>query len=221
MRELSLHILDLLQNSLEAGATRLDLYIEEDLAADRLSIEVRDNGRGMTPEVARQAMSPFFTTRTTRHVGLGLPLLAAAAERCEGELNLDSEPGTGTEVSVAFRRSHVDRAPLGNMAGTLLAFLLGGDGRPLRLCYRHRVGDEAFEFDSAVIQAEVGGLPLSYPPLRDWLHDFIAEGEASLAAAGRAVGAGGRGARTGLEPRASFDSVVGQKGGNDDKAEES
>jgi len=188
MRELSLHVLDLLQNSLEAGATRLDVSIEEDLSADRLTIEVRDNGRGMTPEAARQALSPFFTTRTTRHVGLGLPLLAAAAERCGGELVLDSQPGSGTVVRAAFGHSHIDRAPLGNMAGTLLAFLLGGDGRPLRLCYRHRVGDEAFEFDSAAIEAEVGGLPLSYPPLRDWLHDFIAEGEAGLAAAGRATG---------------------------------
>jgi hypothetical protein len=105
------------------------------------------------------------------------------------------------------------------MAGTLLAFLLGGDGRPLRLCYRHRVGDEAFEFDTAAIEAEVGGLPLSYPPLRDWLHDYIAEGEASLAAAARVTAAGGRG--TGTRPENIFYSAVGQKGGNDAKAQES
>ena len=206
MRELSLHVLDLLQNALEAGATRLDVSIEEDLAADRLSIEVRDNGRGMSAETARQALNPFFTTRTTRHVGLGLPLLAAAAQRCDGDLAVDSQPGKGTVVSAAFRHSHIDRAPLGNMAGTLLAFLLGGDDRPLRLCYRHRVGDEAFEFDSAAIAAEVGGLPLSYPPLRDWLRDFIAEGEADLAAMGRGD---------------ALQSAVGQKGGNDAKAQES
>ncbi|HSJ54879.1 MAG TPA: ATP-binding protein [Anaerolineae bacterium] len=206
MRELSLHVLDLLQNALEAGATRLDVSIEEDLAADRLSIEVRDNGRGMSAETARQALNPFFTTRTTRHVGLGLPLLAAAAQRCDGDLAVDSQPGKGTVVSAAFRHSHIDRAPLGNMAGTLLAFLLGGDDRPLRLCYRHRVGDEAFEFDSAAIEAEVGGLPLSYPPLRDWLRDFIAEGEADLAAMGRGD---------------ALQSAVGQKGGNDAKAQES
>jgi hypothetical protein len=219
MRELSLHILDLLQNSLEAGATHLDLSIEEDLAGDQLTIEVRDDGRGMTPEAARQALSPFYTTRTTRHVGLGLPLLAAAAERCEGGLVVDSQPGCGTEVRATFRHSHIDRAPLGDMAGTLLAFLLGGDGRPLRLCYRHRVGDEAFEFDTAAIEAEVGGLPLSYPPLRDWLHDYIAEGEASLAAAARVTAAGGRG--TGTRPENIFYSAVGQKGGNDAKAQES
>lgn len=219
MRELSLHLLDLLQNSLEAGATHLDVSIEEDLTADRLIIEVRDNGRGMSPDMARRALNPFFTTRTTRHVGLGLPLLAAAAKRCEGELSVDSQPGSGTVVRATFRHSHIDRAPLGNMAGTLLAFLLGGDGRPPRLHYRHRVGDETFEFDSAAIEAEVGEVPLSYPPLRDWLHDYIAEGEAGLATAGRASGPGGRGA--GHEPGDAVYSAVGHKGGNDAKAQES
>ena len=219
MRELSLHVLDLLQNSLEAGATRLDVNIEEDLTADRLTIEVRDNGRGMTPEAARQALSPFFTTRTTRHVGLGLPLLAAAADRCGGWLTLESQPGAGTTVRATLGHSHIDRAPLGNMAGTLLAFLLGGDGRPLRLCYRHRLDDETFEFDSAAIEAEVDGLPLSYPPLRDWLRDFIAEGEAGLAAAGRAAAARGSGAE--FRPEQAIDSVVGHKGGYDAKAQES
>jgi hypothetical protein len=219
MRELSLHVLDLLQNSLEAGATRLDVSIEEDLAVDRLTIEVRDNGRGMSTETVREVLNPFFTTRTTRHVGLGLPLLAAAAQRCDGHLTVDSQPGSGTAVSAAFRHSHLDRAPLGNMANTLLAFLLGGDGRPLRLCYCHRVGEEAFEFDSAAIEAEVGGLPLSYPPLRDWLGEFIAEGEAGLAVTGRAIGIEPRG--TGGEPGDAFEIAVGYEGGNHAKAQES
>lgn len=221
MRELSLHVLDILQNSLEAGATRLELSIEEDLAADRLTIEVRDNGRGMSTETLRQVLNPFFTTRTTRHVGLGLPLLAAAAERCDGHLAVDSQPGSGTVVRAGFRHSHIDRAPLGNMAATLLAFLLGGDGRPLRLCYRHRVGDEVFEFDSAAIEAEVGGLPLSYPPLREWLREFIAEGEAGLVAAGRATRDEQRGTGTGRQLAGAFDSAVGHEGGNDAKAQES
>lgn len=180
MRELSLHVLDLLENSLEAGATQIELSIVEDLVADRLTIEVQDNGRGMAAGMARRALDPFFTTRTTRHVGLGLPLLAAAARRCDGDLVLDSEPGRGTAVRATFGHSHLDRAPLGNMAGTLLAFLLGADGRGLRLRYRHQVNDETFELDSAAVQAEVGDVPLSYPPLRDWLRDYLIEGEAAL-----------------------------------------
>lgn len=180
MRELSLHVLDLLENALEAGATRVEVEIWEDLADDRLTLTVRDNGRGMDAETARRALDPFFTTRSTRHVGLGLPLLAAAARRCDGDLTLESVPGQGTTVTATFRHSHLDRAPLGDMAATLLAFLLSREGNPPQLRYRHQRDDRTFEFDSAAIQAEVGGLPFSYPPLRDWLRDYLAEGEIAL-----------------------------------------
>jgi hypothetical protein len=187
MRELSMHILDVLENSLEGGATQVDVAIDEDLEADVLTIAVRDNGRGMDAQTARRALDPFFTTRTTRHVGLGLPLFAAAAQRCEGDLTLQSTRGSGTAVAARFRHSHVDRAPLGNMADTLLAFLLGaGDG--MRLRYTHRVGSRTFELDTAAIRAELGEIPFSYPDVRNWIHDYVAEGEAEVA--GRAVAAG-------------------------------
>lgn len=178
MRELSLHILDLLQNALEAGATQVDLNIVEDLAADRLTITVRDNGRGMDAETARQAVDPFFTTRTTRHVGLGLPLLAQAAELCEGGLTLQSACGQGTTVTASFRHSHLDRAPLGNIADTLLAFLLSK--QEVRLRYRHQVNGKTFEFDTADLQAELGEVPLSHPQVWPWLGEYIAEGKAEL-----------------------------------------
>lgn len=184
MRELSLHILDLLQNALEAGATRVEVRIEEDLAADQMSVSVRDNGRGMDREIANRALDPFFTTRTTRHVGLGLPLLAEAAKRCEGKIELESAPDGGTVVTATFRHSHLDRAPLGNVTSTLLATLLGGDGRAPQLSYHHRVDDRSFTFDTAAIQAETGEIPLSYPPLRNWLRDMIDEGEAEMASLG-------------------------------------
>jgi anti-sigma regulatory factor (Ser/Thr protein kinase) len=180
MRELSLHLLDVLQNALEAGSTQVEVSIDENLADDRLTIEVRDDGRGMDDEAVRRVLDPFFTTRTTRHVGLGLPLFAAAAQRCDGDLIVDSAPGRGTTVTATFRHSHLDRAPLGDMPGTLLAFLLhGGEDTP-RLYYRHRVNGETFELDTTAMQAELGGIPLSYPPVRAWLRDFISEGEAQL-----------------------------------------
>ena len=179
MRELSMHVLDMLQNAVEAGATQVRLSVVEDLQADRLTIEVGDNGRGMDAETARQAQDPFFTTRTTRHVGLGLPLLAAAAERCEGGLTLKSAVGQGTQVKATFRRSHLDRVPLGNMTDTLVAFLLGaGDGLETR--YRHAVGGKAFDLDTAQIRAELEEVPLWHPQVRDWLRAYIAEGEAEL-----------------------------------------
>lgn len=181
MRELSLHILDLLENALEAGASRVELAVLENLEEDDLAIVVRDNGRGMDERTREQALDPFFTTRTTRHVGLGLPLLAAAARRCDGDLLVDSAPGVGTEVRAAFRHSHLDRAPLGKMADTLLAFLLHKDGAAPELHYQHRIGGRLFELDTAAVRAELGDIPLSHPAVRGWLYDYIVEGEAQLA----------------------------------------
>lgn len=178
MRELSLHILDVLQNSLEAGASKVTLTIEEDLRTDRLTITVTDNGRGMDADTVTKVLDHFFTTRTTRHVGLGLPLFAAAAKRCNGDLVVESKPGQGTTVRATFQHSHIDRAPLGDIRNTILSFLLAA--RPVDLHYIHRVNDRQFEFDTADIRAELGNVPLSHPAVRDWLSEFIAEGEQGI-----------------------------------------
>jgi anti-sigma regulatory factor (Ser/Thr protein kinase) len=184
MRELSLHILDVLENALAAGATSVDVDVDENPEADQLTIRVRDNGRGMDAATLERALDPFFTTRTTRHVGLGLPLFAAAAGRCGGTMIVESEPGHGTTVTACFRHNHVDRAPLGDMPGTLLAFLLHGADRLPRLRYRHRLNGETFELDTAAIEAELGEIPLSHPPVRAWLSDYIRQEEARLSLGG-------------------------------------
>ena len=175
---MSLHILDVLENSIEAGATRVELRIEEDLEADRLTIEIIDNGKGMDEETLARALDPFFTTRQTRHVGLGLPLFAAAAERCNGELRIESQVGQGTRVVATFQHSHIDRAPLGDVKSTLLAFLMSA--RPVDLHYIHRVDRRTFEFDTVELRAKLEGVPLIHPAVRHWLARFIAEGETGL-----------------------------------------
>jgi anti-sigma regulatory factor (Ser/Thr protein kinase) len=187
MRELSLHILDILQNSVEAGATRVALTIDEDLAADRLTITVEDNGRGIPPDKLAKLFDPFYTTRSTRHVGLGLPLLKAAAERCNGDVTITSEVGVGATLTATFQHSHLDRAPLGDLTGTLLTFILGG-ACDLRYVHRERAAGEqtgggrerGFAFDTAEIKAELGDVPLSHPDVREWLRQFIAEGEGEV-----------------------------------------
>jgi hypothetical protein len=146
----------------------------------------------MDPHALQHALDPFFTTRTTRHVGLGLPLLAAAARRCEGDLSVQSALGWGTEVKATFRHGHLDRAPLGNLPRTLLAFLLYGDGTGADLRYQHHLEDRLFQLDTAAIRSELGQVPLSYPAVRAWLYDYIAEGEAQLASARE----GGNGVKT-------------------------
>ena len=177
MRELSLHILDVLENSLEAGATCVELTIEENATADRLAITVRDNGRGMSKEQVERIFDPFFTTRSTRHVGLGVPLFKAAAERCNGSLTVISQPGKGTTLQATFQHSHIDRAPLGDMEGTLLAFILSG---ACDVHYVHQVDGQEFEFHTADMRAELGEIPLTHPAVRNWLQEFIAAGEAEL-----------------------------------------
>lgn len=174
MRELSLHILDLVENSLEAGARRIEIEIVEDSVIDRLTISVSDDGRGMDAEMLRRATDPFFTTRQTRHVGLGLPLLKAAAERCEGGLWIESEPGMRTMVKATFRKSHIDRAPLGNLVDTLLAIILYHSETDL--VYNHRIDASTFYFDTAEMRELLGGIPFTEPRVRRWLQDYITEG---------------------------------------------
>ena len=178
MRELALHILDVVENSLAAGATRIAIRVEEDLAQDSLTITVEDNGRGMDQETMGRAVDPFFSTRATRRVGLGLPLLKAAAERCNGWLRIESTPGQGTQVVARFQHSHVDRAPLGNMAATLMGILLSDRLGDLR--YVHTVNGRSFQLDTAEIRRELAGAPLSHPAVRSWLQEYLREGEASL-----------------------------------------
>ena len=178
MLELALHVLDAMQNSIEAGADRLELVILEDPVKDHLKIELKDNGQGMAAELVKRVLDPFVTTRKTRHVGLGLPLFAAAARRCDGDLQIQSEPGKGTRISAVFRYSHWDRAPLGDMPSALLAILLAQ--RPVDVHYRHRVGSRKFCFDSSEIRRELGDLPLSLPPVRTWVLKTLQEGEHSL-----------------------------------------
>ena len=166
-----------MENSLQAGATVIDLTVEEDTATDRLTIIVRDNGRGMSRAQLDRVFDPFFTTRSTRHVGLGIPLFKAAAERCAGSLTVTSQPGKGTTLQAIFQHSHIDRAPLGDMRGTLLAVMLSG------MCdvhYVHRVNRRTFEFHTADMRAELGDVPLTHPVVRKWLGEFIAEGEQEL-----------------------------------------
>ena len=159
MRELALHILDLVQNSVEAGASRVDLEIAEDTHADRLTIRVRDNGRGMKEELRRQATDPFVTTRRTRKIGLGLPLIDMSTRHCDGRLNLVSTPGQGTSVEAVWRFSHLDRPPLGDMSATVRALVAGNP--ELALVYRHWRDGREFILSTDEIAGMLGPVPLS------------------------------------------------------------
>jgi hypothetical protein len=146
LRELSLHILDIAENGVAAGADCIQILVNENRRDDLLTIAVSDNGRGMPVDKLKNPTDPFITTRTTRRVGMGLSLLAAAAERCDGKLEIEAEAGRGTRVAATFRYSHIDRAPVGDMAATITTLIMGNP--KIDFVYRHIIDGEEFTLDT-------------------------------------------------------------------------
>jgi Histidine kinase-, DNA gyrase B-, and HSP90-like ATPase len=146
VRDISLHILDIAENSINAGASRIDITIIEDSAKNLLTVEIIDDGKGMEPEFAETTADPFVTSRTTRKVGLGLPLLKAAAEIANGKLIIDSVSGKGTIIKADFQLNHIDRKPLGNMGETILALIANNPETNIKYFYKNN--GKQFSFDS-------------------------------------------------------------------------
>ena len=174
MRELSLHLLDIAENSISAGASRIVISVREDLVADELWLEVSDNGKGMSPEMVEKVLDPFVTSRTTRKVGLGIPLLKQAAEACNGFLTLESEPGKGTKLTAKFQHSHIDRMPLGNLEDTFITLLLGTPA--VNWVFRYQYNDQVFEFDDTEFKKALGDLPLSDFRVIEFISNTITDG---------------------------------------------
>ncbi len=183
MKDLSLHILDLSQNSVSAGATLVKITINEDKASDKMTICIEDNGKGMDRDFLERVMDPFVTTRTSRKVGLGIPLMLAACKRCEGNLVIESEKDIGTKLTGTFRQSHIDRAPVGDMAETMLTLILTGSdgGRNIDFVYRHIIDNREFCLDTREIRNALGsGVAIEEPEVLMWVKDYINEGLANL-----------------------------------------
>ena len=178
MREMSLNILDIAQNSLSAGAGLVTLTVDEDSGADSLTLRVEDDGRGMDADTLQRVRDPFYTTRTTRKVGMGIPLFRMAAEMTGGSLDIVSEPGKGTAVTASFSLSHIDRMPLGDMAGTVTALIRLNPG--VDFVYRHTVDGRSFEMDTRELRAQLGDVPLSEPDVMEWIDGYLREQEDSL-----------------------------------------
>lgn len=174
MRELALHILDIAENSISAKATRIRIAVEENLQADRLRIVIEDNGKGMDAATLTRITDPFVTSRTTRKVGLGIPFFKAAAEACEGSLNIQSEPGVGTTVDVVFKHSHIDRMPLGDLCSTLLTLIVGTPD--IHWIFEYQVNQETFNFDTEPIKDTLAGVPLTEPAVIKFIRETLQEG---------------------------------------------
>ena len=173
MRELSLNVLDIAQNSISAGATLTEIVVRENTAEKTLLIGIYDNGRGMTPEQAESVTDPFFTTRTTRKVGMGIPLFKLAAEQTGGTFTITSELGVGTKVEAFFKTDSVDFTPLGDMASTITAIVCMNEAKDF--VYTRNIDGREFTFKSADIKKILEGVPLSEPSVMSWVEDYIRE----------------------------------------------
>jgi signal transduction histidine kinase len=146
MEDLSLHILDVVENSIEANASKIEIKIIEEKSNDLLAVEINDNGRGMNRETINKVLDPFYTTRTTRKVGMGLSLLAQAAKESNGNFEINSKVGVGTEVKATFQYSHIDRKPIGDMKNTLITLMVSHP--EINFVYEHQDEEENYILDS-------------------------------------------------------------------------
>lgn len=178
MKELSLHILDIAENSVSASASRIKITVIENLNKDELIIEIKDNGKGMDPEKLKNITDPFITSRTTRKVGLGIPFLKAAAEACEGWLEISSTQGKGTKVVVKFRLSHIDRMPLGDLKSTWLNLLVGYPS--VNWIFVYQINDKLFTLDDHPIKEILKDIPLSDPQVIGYIKNEISNGFESV-----------------------------------------
>ena len=174
MRELSLHILDIAENSIAANAKDIEISIFEDTINDTIKIKIQDNGKGIDKEMLEIISDPFTTSRTTRKVGLGIPLLKAAAEEVNGSFKIDSLRNHGTALEVSLQRSHIDRMPLGDLPGTFLTLLVSNPD--IHWIFMYMIDNENFLFDSAPIKKVLGDVSFTEPQILAHIREHIEQG---------------------------------------------
>lgn len=171
--EISLNILDVAQNSISAGASLTEISVSVDTESDRLTVVIADNGCGMTEEQARNVVDPFYTTRKTRKIGLGVPFFKMAAENTGGSFTIDSTVGKGTTVTAVFVLSHIDRMPLGDMPLTVHSIVTMNCD--IDFIYRYRVGSREFTLDTREFRAILGEVPFNVPDVSEYIRDYLNE----------------------------------------------
>ena len=174
MNELSLYILDLTENSIHANSKNVTLKIYESKKEDLLSITIIDDGKGMSEETIKKAYDPFFTTRTTRKVGLGIPLFKELCELCEGSFKIDSTVGVGTKVYATFKLSSIDLPPLGGIVETLYTLICNEEHVDIE--YIHEKDGNVFQFNTHEIKEVLDGVELSEPMVMTWFKDYVTNG---------------------------------------------
>jgi hypothetical protein len=175
LTELSLHVLDIANNSIRAGADLIEIKIDIQKELDTLAIEIADNGCGMTAEQLNRVEDPFFTTRNTRKIGLGVPFFKMAAISTGGSFNISSAPKKGTTVTALFNLSHIDRMPLGDMNRTMLTLITLNT--QIDFVYTYRYDNRQFTLDTRQFRQILNDVPLNNPEVSAYIKDFLDENQ--------------------------------------------
>lgn len=185
MTEISLNVLDVAENSTRAGAKLVTITVDADFADDKLTIIIEDDGCGMTPEQVARVTDPFFTSRTTRKVGLGVPFFKYAAESTGGSFHIDSLVGTGTTVTAVFTLSHIDRMPLGDISSTIHMLIVYHPETEFVYHYHYRekpvsagpadCKKKAFTLDTREFRQVLGDLPFNTPEISSYILEYLQE----------------------------------------------
>ena len=170
MRDISLHIMDIMQNSIKAGAKCIEITLKVDRERDLLCVSIKDDGCGMDEEFVKKVISPFTTTRTTRAIGLGVPMFKQTAEMTGGEFSLKSKVGKGTEIAVNYIISSIDRLPLGDVGDTIINTVLSYPE------LRYKLETEEFMFDTEEVKQKLGDVKITEFEVINWLREYINEG---------------------------------------------
>ena len=174
MQEISLNILDIAQNSIRADATLIEIDIAENIADDSFVFSIKDNGCGMSEEMVKNVTDPFVTTRTTRKIGLGIPLLRSMAQAAGGDLKIESRLGEGTVVTATFSHSHIDRQPLGDIASVISSLI--SMNPDIDFVYTHIFNESDFSLDTRELRSILGEVSFSEPSVALWIRDYVNEG---------------------------------------------
>lgn len=173
MPEIAMNVLDIAQNSVRAEATLIQLTVDVDQNTDMLTIIIEDNGCGMTKEQIAQVEDPFFTTRTTRKVGLGVPFLKMAAISAGGNFEIKSQVGTGTVVTTTFQLSNINRMPLGDINGTVHTLITFNTH--IDFLYTYKFNEKSFVLDTREFKEVLEGVPLDVPEVSAYIKSFLEE----------------------------------------------
>lgn len=179
MEDLSLHILDIVENSIDAGATRVEIRIKEDMESDRLTLKIEDNGHGMDDNILKKASDPFFTAKQGKRFGFGIPFLAQAARECEGNFLINSEVHRGTSIVAEFKMSHIDIKPLGDMGATMTVLLCGHPEVDYLLLYEK--DGFSYSLDTEKLKTDLDDVPINAPGLLKLIKEDINEAIGTLA----------------------------------------